>query len=110
VEVAVGVRRAVVQGERRVAGVFRQALEVGASLRPPADPVGLAFGQFRAHREVGLRQVEGCAVVASRRLGLGHGTVWVRGRPDGTMPLRTAAGTGGSEGQMFTGGDRAVSK
>jgi hypothetical protein len=71
VQVAVGVRRPVVQHERRAAlrAVAREALEVGVLLGPPAHPVRLALGQLGSHRKIGLGQVEGRAVVAR---GLGH--------------------------------------
>ncbi len=76
VQVAVGIRRPVVEDERRIPGVGGEPAPVDVVFLPPADPVGLAFGEFGPHREVGFGQVEGAAVVVAGRLGFGHG------RPD----------------------------
>ena len=82
VQVAVGIRRPVVEDERGVPGVLCEALAVDVCFGPPADPVGFAFGELGPHREVRSGQVERTAVVVAGRLGIGHG------RPD----LRAASG------------------
>ena len=107
-QVAVGVRRAVVQGERLVAGVLREPLAVGVALGPPADAVGLPFGQFGAHREVGPRQVQGRAVVAAAAFG---SRAWnAHGSPRFRPPhARPAAGTSPERAEKTTShGERAV--
>jgi len=73
VDLAVGVRRAVVQHEQRAAlGVFAK-LRVDALLFPTRQDARFALGQVAAHREFGCRQVEGGFVV------LGHGYLPLRG-------------------------------
>ncbi len=62
VEVAVRVRRAVMQDERGAVRFFAQAV-VDADLLPMLQPARLAVGQPRAHREIGLGQVQGVFVV-----------------------------------------------
>ena len=59
VDVAVGVRRAVVQHELRRAGPARANLPVEVHRGPPGERLGLARRQVRLHREVGARQVDG---------------------------------------------------
>ena len=59
---AVGIGRAVVQGEGRAARLFAQAV-IDADLLPAGQPVGFALRQARAHREIGFGQEHGVAVV-----------------------------------------------
>jgi len=88
VDRAVGVGRAVVQDElRRTAARFAQAL-VAAFVLPLLDPARLALGQVAPHRERGVGQVEGLAVVARGRVGGrsgfgGHVGTGFRPRPEG---------------------------
>ena len=67
VEMAVGIRRPVVQHELRPPGrgLAQAVVEVGRI--PAGDRLGLALGQVRLHREVGARQEDRVAVVG------GHG-------------------------------------
>ena len=61
-DVAVRIRRAVVEHEDRriLAGLLQSLVE--AHLGPARESFGLALGQIRPHRIVGLRQVQGIAV------------------------------------------------
>ena len=77
VQVAVGVRRAIVQREGLAFGVgafcggglFAQ-LVIHTNLRPTLQPAGLALGQARAHREISFGQIEGvCIFRRLRRVG-----------------------------------------
>ncbi len=69
VDRAVGVRRAVVQDERRsVPGDFAQ-LAVGTAFLPPGEHLRLAAGEVRLHREGGLGEVDGVLVVGHRQRG-----------------------------------------
>ena len=56
VDVAVGVRRAVVQHEQRCAGARLEDPVVQLDLVPPREDLGLAPGQVTAHRELGVRE------------------------------------------------------
>ena len=71
------------QDEGLAAFLFPQAI-VDPDLLPPLQPFGLALGQARAHREIGLGKVQGVFVV--RRVGahfewsvLSCHQVWERG-------------------------------
>ena len=55
VDVAVGIRRAVVQHELRPAFALRADLLIKAHLVPALQKLGLQFGQAGAHRKFGLR-------------------------------------------------------
>ncbi len=68
-QVAVGIGRAVMQGEGRPPLLLAQAV-VDADCLPAVQPAGLALGQARAHGEIGFRKVQRVFVV--RRLGA-HG-------------------------------------
>ena len=72
-DVAVGVRRAVVEDEQRRAFRALAQLLVEAHLLPALEPSGLGLGQARLHREVGRRQEQGAAVIV-----LGVGVFGVR--------------------------------
>jgi hypothetical protein len=63
VDVAVGVRRSVVQHERRPARVDLERAPVGTHLVPEVDPRRLPLAQRSLHREIGLRQVHRVLVV-----------------------------------------------
>ena len=73
VDLAVGVRRAVVQHEQRPPLGVLAKLRVDALLFPARQDARLALGQVAAHREFRCRQVEGSFVV------LGHGYLPLRG-------------------------------
>ena len=63
VDMPVGVRRPVVQHVLRLAGVGAQQLLVAGRSRPSAHDRRLALRQVRAHREIGLRQIERVLVI-----------------------------------------------
>ena len=63
VDVAVGVRRSVVQDEARAPGVRLEKLVVEAHRLPAAENLGLPLREIRAHRELRTRQVERLAVI-----------------------------------------------
>ena len=79
-EMPVGIGRAVMQREGR-APLFRAQAAIDIHLLPTLQPVGLAFGQARAHGEIGGRQEQRVFIV--RRIcvdgGVGHGSVLERG-------------------------------
>ena len=64
VQIAVCVRRTVVQNPRLVRLIRGETPLVGAVLFPPRNAGGLALGEPGAHREFGFREVQGVAVVA----------------------------------------------
>ena len=86
-EMAIGVRRPVMERERRAALFFAQAV-VNADLFPTRKPIGLTLGQSRTHREVGFRQVQRVFVI--RHIGL------VPRRLLGRVGGSRAPGSGGS--------------
>src|SRR5579872_1186305 len=63
-QVAVRVRRAVVQNPRLRTLIALESLFVGAVLGPPLNPGRLTFRELGLHRERGFREVEGVAVVS----------------------------------------------
>ncbi len=63
VDLAIGVRRAVMQHEGRAAGGMRAQLGVQALVLPARQDPRLALGQVAAHREFRRRQLEGGFVV-----------------------------------------------
>ena len=69
VDLAVGVRRAVVQHELFVAAAGGAQLLVQALVIPLLDPTRLALGQVTAHRKRGVGEVEGGSVIG---LGIRH--------------------------------------
>ena len=80
VQLAVGVRRTVVQHEQRRAAARDAQLLVDALLVPALDPARLALGQVAAHRKRRVGQVQGGAVVG---LGVGHGAGAAKGVTSG---------------------------
>ncbi len=72
VQVAVGVRRAVVQQEGRAAGAVLAQAGVQVVGVPAGEDLGFLRGQAAAHREGGRGEEHGVAVVA-RGGGVGHG-------------------------------------
>ena len=62
-QVAVGERRAVVEGEERLALVLLQHLVVQVHIVPALEHVGLPLGQTGPHGEVGLGEIDGLIVV-----------------------------------------------
>ena len=71
VQMAVGVGRAVMQGEIAASGLFAQAV-IDPDLLPAGQPVGFALGQACAHGKIGFGQEDGVAVVSFRRIGFGR--------------------------------------
>ena len=63
VDLAVGVRWAIVQHKLRPALAHIAQLFVNAFVFPSLDPARLAFGQVAAHRERRVGQVQGAAVI-----------------------------------------------
>jgi hypothetical protein len=74
-DLAVGVRGAVVQHKLRFAGAHVAQLFVNAFVVPLLDPAGFAFGQVAAHGERGVGQVQGAAVIG---FVVGHGMLLLR--------------------------------
>ena len=68
VEVAVRVGRAVVEQPHRPAGPRLAEPRVHPVLRPPREPLGLAAGQVRLHRELGPGKVERVAIARHSQL------------------------------------------
>ena len=64
VDVAVGVRRAIVQDEFVASGTGFTDLLVETVLFPTGQQIRLAFGQISAHREIGIRQIQRRLVLA----------------------------------------------
>ena len=62
VDVAVGERRAVVQGEPGLALVLLQHFAIEVHLIPLGEHLRLALGQTAAHREAGFLHVQGLFV------------------------------------------------
>ena len=62
-QVAVGERRAVVEGEERLTLVLLQHLVVQVHIVPALEHVGLPLGQTGPHGEVGLGEIDGLIVV-----------------------------------------------
>ena len=85
VQVAVGVRRAVVQQEGRAAGAVLAQAGVQLLGLPAGEDLGLLRGQACAHREVGRGEEHGVAVVA-RGGGVGHGGISQEGSKAGLRP------------------------
>jgi hypothetical protein len=77
VDVAIGIGRAVVQHVFRPAGGILAQAPVEPHLLPAGHDLRLLLGQARAHREVGLRQVERLGIV--ERVGHGLAIAWTRG-------------------------------
>ena len=71
VNVAVGVRRPVVQDVARLAGVGAAQLVVEIELLPVIENERLPLRQIAAHRKVGLRQVQRVFIVHGRCRGAG---------------------------------------
>ena len=63
VQSAVGERRAVVKVEQGLALVLFKHLAVDIHLFPTSEHLGLALGQSRTHRELGLREIECCVIL-----------------------------------------------
>ena len=63
VDVAVGVRRSVVQHEALTAGIRLEELLVEPHFGPAPEDLRLALGEVGAHREFGARQVERLPVI-----------------------------------------------
>ena len=63
VQSTVGERRAVVKVEQGLALVLFKHLVVDVHLLPMLEHIGLALGQSRAHRELGLREIECCVIL-----------------------------------------------
>ncbi len=78
VDLAVGVRRPIVQHEQRLAHAGGAQALVAAFLVPLLNPARLALGQVAAHRERGVGEVERGPVVRG-----GGGLVGVGGHGDG---------------------------
>ena len=64
VDVAVGIRRAIVQHEARAAGADLADALIELFLLPLGDPLRFALGQVAAHREGGVGQVQGVFVIS----------------------------------------------
>ncbi len=62
-DMAVGVRRAVVQGENGTAGAGRLDFFIETDFLPLADEFRFPVRQIAPHREFGLRQVERILVI-----------------------------------------------
>jgi hypothetical protein len=72
VDVAVRIRRAVMQDEPLAPEPLFAQPVVDAELRPALEDRRLLGGEARLHREVGLRQEDGVAVIAGGRRSIGH--------------------------------------
>ena len=89
VDLAVGIRRAVVQDELGFAFARISQLLVDALVVPLPGPAGFALGQVAAHRKRGFRQIEGVTVIGffghDRRAPTGFWpVVWKREISNGT--------------------------
>ena len=89
VDRAIGVGRAVVQHEQRGAGrlarcTHRAVQALVGQRRPALQDLGLLLGQAATHRERGVGEEDGLAVVASGRGVVGHGkAIQRRGSEEG---------------------------
>ena len=83
-DVAVGIRRAVVQDEFRTAGGFFAQFLVAFLFLPLFDPAGFAFGEVAAHGERGFVQVDGFGIIGF----IAHGLLCCAGCLQRLCPLK----------------------
>ena len=83
-DVAVGIRRAVVQDEFRAAGGFFAQFLVAFLFLPLFDPAGFAFGEVAAHGERGFVQVDGFGIIGF----IAHGLLCYAGCLQRLCPLK----------------------